>query len=391
MTARRATTRYLRILILGFIVLVIVAVCAFFRPLHDFVEYWTAAHLLVTHNNPYSLGEVFRMEQSLGFKEPVPLMLLSPPMTLTLIAPLGLASSYALAWLIWVAALVGVVALSSKMLMDVYFGDLRLPEISNNAFYRCLFAFTFFPVLLCLRFTQTAPLILLGLAGFLYFESKRRSMAAGALLSLTLVKPHLVYLVWLALLLWSWQKRTWKVLTAAISVMTLLTGIAMLLDHHIIRQYLDLMRSPYIQAYAAGIASLVRKMTEGIGTLWIQFVPTALGLIWFTIYWRQNRKNWSWIEQMPMLLTMSVFTSAYGWHFDQALLVLPIIAVAGRRASVLGRLPLNLVVAYTVLNCILMLIWPLPTIALLPAPFFLVLLLRKKEREMTAMVSVPAQ
>src|ERR1041385_2028262 len=112
MTARRATMRYLRILILAFIVLVIVAVCALFRPLHDFVEYWTAAHLLVTHNNPYSLGEVFRMEQSLGFKEPVPLMLLSPPMTLTLIAPLGLASSYTLAWLVWVAALVGVVALS---------------------------------------------------------------------------------------------------------------------------------------------------------------------------------------------------------------------------------------------------------------------------------------
>src|SRR6184192_2323200 len=71
-------------------------------------------------------------------------------------------------------AMAVVVALSSRLLMDVYFDELRIPEISDTAFYRCLFAFTFYPVLLCFKFAQTAPLMLLGLAGFLWFATRNR-------------------------------------------------------------------------------------------------------------------------------------------------------------------------------------------------------------------------
>jgi Glycosyltransferase family 87 len=342
------------------------------------MEYWTSAHLLVNHQNPYSLGEVFRMERELGLDGPIPLMLLSPPLVLPIIAPLGFAQSYALAWLVWVALLAAAAALSSRMSMDVYFGELRLPEISDTGFYRALFVFTFFPVLLCLRFAQTAPFILLGLAGFLYFEKKGWPLLAGALLSLTLIKPHLTYLVWLALLLWTWQTGRWKTLASAAGLTAVLTSIAIVLDPHVLQEYLFLVRSPYMQAYPAGVASLVRKMTEGVGTFWIQLVPVAVGLIWFVTYWRRNRKSWSWIQNLPMLLTISVFTSPYGWHFDQTLLALPVIAVAGWRANALGVLPRKLVLTYTVLNCLLMLLWALPTLALLPAPIFLIVMLRKE-------------
>ena len=354
------------------------------RPLHDFIEYWTAAHLLIEHKNPYSLAEVSHMERSLGFEQSVPLMLLSPPMTLTLLAPLGLARSYVLAWLVWVAVLTAAVGFASRMLMDVYFGELRLPEISDTSFYRGLFAFTFYPVLLCLRFTQTAPFMLLGLAGFLFFESRKRSVIAGAFLSLTLIKPHLVFLIWLAVLLWSCQQRRWKTLTSAIGFTALLTAIALVIDRQAIQQYLELVRSPYLQAYAAGVAALVRKMTDGVGTLWIQLVPPGLGLVWFLMYWRRHRKTWSWTEHLPMLVVVSVLTSAYGWLFDQTLLALPVIAVAGKRANALGRLSGNPVVWYTALNCILMLVMALPTLNLLPAPIFLAVWLRRQSNKAQA-------
>src|SRR5947207_11176994 len=188
------------------------AIYALTRPLHDFVEYWTAGHLLVAHQNPYSLGDVFRAEKSLGLDQSVPLVALNPPWGLTFAAPLGLAKSYSLAWLIWTLALAAVVAWSSRLLMDVYFDELRIPEISDTVFYRCLFAFTFYPVLLSLRYAQTAPLMLLGIAGFLYFDERGRTVLAGAFLSLTLIKPQLLYLLWLALILRAFQQRRWKLL-----------------------------------------------------------------------------------------------------------------------------------------------------------------------------------
>lgn len=379
--------RNLRIALLWVAVALVVTAYAFSRPLHDFVEYWTAAHLLMAGKNPYSLPEMFKMQQALGWRDSIPLMFLSPPWSLTFLAPLGLAKSYAIAWLGWVTILTVAVAFSSRLLMDLYFGDLRIPEISDRAFYRCLFAFTFYPVLLCLKFVQTAPVMLLGLAGFLYFESKRRPVLAGTMLSLTLVKPHLLYLVWLAVLLWSWQQRRWKTVASAVGFTALLTAIALLLDPQAFRHYWELASGPYLQAYPAGVAALVRKLLGGVGTFWIQLIPPCIGLIWFAMFWWRHHINWSWLEQMPMLVTISVLTSAYGWHFDQTLLALPIIALAGKRANALGRLPLNLVVLYTALNCVLMLVMPFPSLALLPAPVLISVLLFRDARDGEARLS----
>src|SRR5205823_2347908 len=236
------------------------------RPIHDFVEYWTAAHLVVAHQNPYSLGDVFQMERRAGFEQSVPIMLLSPPWTLPLIAPIGLIQSYSLACLFWILILMAAVAWASRILMDLYFGELRIPEISDTTFYRCLFAFTFYPVLLCLRYAQTAPVILLGVAGFLYFDKKARPVLAGAFLALTLIKPQLLYLVWLALVLRSLQQRSWKVLASAVGFVAFLSAIALLLDPRSFQQYRELANTPYLQAYASGVTAGIRKLFGGVGT-----------------------------------------------------------------------------------------------------------------------------
>jgi hypothetical protein len=350
------------------------------HPIHDFVEYWTTSHLLISHGNPYSLAEVFREEKRAGFEQSVPIMLLSPPWILPLLAPLGLSTSYGWGWVGWLSLLLFSVALSSRMLMDVYFKELRIPEISDTGFYRSLFAFTFYPVLLCLRYVQTAPLMLLGLAGFLYFDQKKKPAMAGTLLALTLVKPQLLYLIWIALVLDAFQRRRWKAVVAAFGVTAVLSTLAIWLDPQVFRQYRELAQSPYFQAYASGITAGIRKLFGGIGTFWIQFVPPVIGLGWFVFYWRKHSKRWSWTEQLPMIITMSVVTSAYGWLFDQTLLVLPVIAVAAKWAHSAGRLPAKIVLLYTALNSVLMILMPIPTLALLPAPIFLGVLLTRSAR-----------
>ena len=169
----------------------------------------------MAHRNPYSLDEMFREQQNWGWKQSVPLMFLSPPWALLLSRRWDSTQSYATGMAALDACHGAVVALSSRLLMDVYFDELRIPEISDTAFYRCLFAFTFYPVLLCFKFAQTAPLMLLGLAGFLWFGSRNRSVIAGASLSLTLIKPQLFYLIWIALVLGSLPPRRWKILASA--------------------------------------------------------------------------------------------------------------------------------------------------------------------------------
>src|SRR5438270_648750 len=118
------------------------------RPFIDFAVYWTAAHLFATHQNAYSIPQVFEAQRTLGWRGNVPLMFMSPPWMLPVIAPLGYMRSYITSWLLWIAVLTACAAISSRMLMDMYFGALEIPEISHPRSYRYLFAFTFYPVLL---------------------------------------------------------------------------------------------------------------------------------------------------------------------------------------------------------------------------------------------------
>jgi len=370
-------------------VLLVAVLYALSHPVHDYVEYWTAAHLLAAHRNPYSLGDMFQGEKSLGMNGPVPLMLLSPPWVMGLIVPLGFVKSYILGWFLWTAILMAAVAVSSCLLMNVYFGDLRIPEVSDKLFYRCLFAFTFYPALLSLRFSQTAPIMLLGLAGFLFFETRHRPIWAGASLSLTLIKPQLSYLVWTALLLWTLRERRWKMLISAIVTLAVLTAVALPFDPRLMQHYRELATSPYMELFPSGVMWWPRMLLGGLGTFWIQFVPSVAGVAWMLLYWRKYNHLWSWSERLPLILTVSVLTSAYGWLWDQTLLVAAVIYVAAKAANPLGRFPANLVLIYTAMNCLLMALWPFPTIGLLPAPVFLLVLLIRYDRRMQS-VEIPA-
>ena len=133
-----------------------------------------------------------------------------------------------------------------------------------------------------------------------------------------------------------------------------------------------------------------RMLLGGVGTFWIEFIAPVVGLIWFLFYWRKQKESWAWTERLPLILTVSVLTSAYGWLFDQTILVPAVIYVAARAAKPLGRFPVNMVLTYTAMNCLLMALWPFPTIGLLPAPIFLMVLLARDARRSAFDDAAPA-
>lgn len=381
MPGRYPIIRALAIIVLCLAAVVVIGGYAFSRPFIDFGEYWSAGHLLAAHQSPYSLPDMYQAERSLGWNDRVPDMFLCPPWALGLVAPLGFLSSYALGWLAWVAILTALVALSSRLLMDFYFSQRSVPEISDTTFHRCAFAFTFYPVLLCLKFAQLSPILLLGLAGFLHFDRKRRPVLAGLFLSLTLLKPHLLCLVWIAFLLKSYQERQWRTLASSATVLTVFTALGLSLDHHAFQEYWALASGPYPRIILSGVLGVVRRIFETRETYWLQTLPPLLGLIWFVFYWRKHRHNWLWAERMPVVITASLLATAYGWVHDQTLLMVPIIALAAKYSNSLERLPRGQVIAYTVLNIAILLTAMVSTqLAFIPAPIFFAVLLMRDAR-----------
>lgn len=385
---RRLTLRTIALTFFCVCLLLVVVAYAFTRPLEDFVEYWTAGHLLVHHRNPYALAQVFRFEQALGWRQPIPLIALNPPWTLAFFAPLGFFQSYWDAWLAWVVVMILASGLSSRLLMDLYFGDLRLEEISDTTTYRSLFALTFYPVLLSLKFGQIVPLVLLGSAACLFFFKRQQPILAGVALALTAIKPNLVYLVWLALLLWSIRRRQFKTLASAATLISVLLGIALAIDPHALSQYRALASSPLPLVLLPGFAGALRSLFPGHDLLWLQMVPPLVGIGWFAFYWSKYRDHWNWTERMPALVAASILTTAYGWLFDQTLLAVPIIALAGMYAKRTGRLPRNLVALYTVLNVTLILLAMASTPwSFVPAPIVVAFLLYREARAGSALSS----
>lgn len=378
---RRLKLRNLGLAFFSVCLILVVAAYAFTRPMHDFVEYWAASHLLVAKQNPFSLTAAFRFQKALGWSEPLPLTFVSPPWVLSLTLPLGFMKSYGLAWLLWFVIMAAAVAYASRLLVDMYFGEIRLPEITEFSWQRSLFALTFYPVLVCLKFSQTTPLILMGLAGFCFFERRRRDFLAGLFLSLTLAKPQLLLLVWLAFVFWCFKRRRWEMLASICGAIALLAGVALLVDSRIFNQYLELVRTPYLSLNPSGMVAGLRSSLRARNTYWMQLVPPILGILWLSFYWRKHRDHWNWIEHLPALVAVSVLTTAYGWLFDQTLLTVPIIALAGAQAKKTGGLPRNLVALYTALNVILILLaMASSTWSFVPAPIVIAFLLYREVR-----------
>src|SRR5512135_196554 len=230
------------IVVLGFVFLLVAYAST--HPLKDFIEYWVAAHQLVAGNNPYSLSESFRLERALGWAEAAPLMNLTPPWALALVAPLGMLKSYVAGWLIWFLLMTGCVWFSTKLLLEHYGCGQRI--FPNEPKWRePLLAYTFLPTIVCLKFTQVTPFLLLGIAGFLRCNSRQRNILAGACLALATIKPHLVYLIWIAVLLRSWQTKKWGTLLSLASVLGGFTMLAVLFRRSLPADYWILTHSGY--------------------------------------------------------------------------------------------------------------------------------------------------
>lgn len=292
--------------------------------INDFIEYWTATVLLLNGGNPYSPAELLQAQQALGWTQPVPLIMWNPPWTLAFIWPIALLdySSAQFAWFLLHALIIFV---GAQALWEIYGGS---PQKSRYAWLSVL---TFAPVFFVLLLGQISPLILLGLIGFLFFAQRSTWGFAGASLTLVSIKPQLLYLIWLALFLWMVREHHWRTGMGLLMAGVAVAIVPLLWSTGIYSHYLTLLRTGDVlrpvdwatPSFGTALGELL-----GIREMWIRWLPSIAGGIWFLWYWSRHAANWNWIAQLPIILLVSVTTASFGWTYDHVVFVPALIQCA---------------------------------------------------------------
>jgi hypothetical protein len=287
----------------------------------DFVEYWAAGRLNITGGNPYDPAQLHPLELQTGLIEGDPVLWWSPPWVLSIMLPFSY-PNYALSRTLWMVLSIIIIFICLTQLWNLYGGK------NQYRWMAWILGFTFIPILDGLKKGQTSALLLLGLVGFLYFIQHRKYLLAGVFISLLTVKPHILYLFFLAVILWTIDQRKWRVIVGIFLSLLLMTAITWIANPKVLNQFIfALIHTPPADLATPTIGGLLRFIF-GVEKFWLQFLAPLLGVIWLLIYWIRKRKTWNWLEEAPILILVSTLTAAYGWSWDQTVSIVAIIQIA---------------------------------------------------------------
>lgn len=253
-------------------------------PVYDFMTYWAAGRLFLTHGNPYSASAIYAIERALGWNYQEALVLLNPPWALPIVSWFALLPYHA-ARAAWLAASLLLESVSAVMLWRYFGGERRLQWLA------LALVLTFLPTGAAERMGQITPLMLFGLTLFLIALQRHRYILAGIALLPLGIKPHLLYLVLLAVILWAIQNRKLTLALSAILTTAASTAAAVLYNRNLLGYFHDSTQAAL--ATSCGVGGVLRSLF-GLDHTWLQFLPTVAGLAWFAVYWTRHRLAWSW-------------------------------------------------------------------------------------------------
>ena len=296
-----------------------------YLSIDDFMAYWAAGKYNLSGDNPYDPQNKENLQIALGGQissNYIPQNMLNPPWAVTLVMPFALLD-YSISRLAWLLFSIGTILISTRLFWRFYNGPPR------KQWLVWLVIILFAPSILILQVGQITSLILLGITLFFYFTiTHKNDLAAGAALTLVAIKPQVVFIFLLALLLWVIEQRRWWILIGSIGSVLLLTLVSMMFNQQIIFQYLGMLRISYIPDLATPtIGSYLRFFWFGIDKFWLQFLPTVFGGIWFIYYWSKKHSSWNWLDELPLLLLISLLTSSYSWTYDLVILLPAVLQV----------------------------------------------------------------
>ena len=317
-------TIFLSLLLLG----ALGAAAALFDPAVidsvDALQYWAAARLLFAGHNPYDQAALQQLESSAFHLESMPVIPWTPPCVFPFTFWLGFLSfrTAAVLWFVLSCLLcAGSFALCAA-LFELRTRTERLPAV--------LFFLSCPPLALALSYGQISPLLCLAFCGFVAAGQRRGtwldSLLAGALLSVTLIKPHLLWLVYWWLLVHSFRERSWKTLSGFVLGALALCLAPAVLHPPLLGEYLTAISAPPIYWKTPTLGSFVQAL-DLLPPFIARFLPTAATALAALVVFSRGSSN---TGRLLALVPLSLVTAPYGWGYDQ-LLILPSVLYGMRR------------------------------------------------------------
>ena len=277
----------------------------------DYVFFWAAGQQLAHHANPYDSAANTQLERAAGLPPNLnPGVMRNPPWALPLVFPLGFLS-LRVGWWLWAMLLLSCLVVSVHLLWIIY----GRPKNRRN-----LLGYSFAPALLCLLYGQTSLFALLGLVLFLRLH-RTRPFLAGISLWLCALKPHLFLPFGVVLVAWLLVSRSYKLLAGAAVAMAASCAITFAIDPLAWVQYSVLARTSGIEReYIPCLSYLLRDWLSP-HSIWLQYLPDALGCAWALAYFWSRRHTWEWIKNGSPLMLVSILMAPYTWIYDQGLVI----------------------------------------------------------------------
>jgi hypothetical protein len=293
----------------------------------DYIFYWATGQQLAHHANPYDSAAITLLERSAGLPAQYSIGLMrNPPWALPLVYWLGFLGSRA-GWILWSLLMLACLVTSVNLIWIIY---------GRPRNQRVLLGYSFAPALLCLIFGQTSLFALLGLVLFLRFH-RTSPLLAGICLWLCSLKPHLFLPFGVTLLAWVLVSRSYKLVAGAAAAMAASCAVTFLIDPLAWAQYSQMVRSSEIQMEYIPCLSYLLRSWLSPHSIWLQYLPAALGCAWALAYFWPRRHAWDWLKNGSPLILVSILVAPYTWIYDQGLVIPALLrgAFLTRRLSLL--------------------------------------------------------
>jgi hypothetical protein len=291
----------------------------------DFGAYWTGAKVDIAGANAYDPANLLPLQQQIEPDRTQPVAAWSPPWTFAAFAPLTPIDFAAARWS-WRFIQIGTLFAAVTLLWQVYRGP------PAKLIWAWSAALIWYPTLQTLGLGQHSNLVLLGIVGWLACQHWERPFAAGMCLALVLVKPQNVYLLGFIIIVWSLDRRAWRLVAGAICGTAAFTLATLALNPNVFQDYFAALASRPPSYTVPPTVGMMLRMLFGESNFWLVFVPPIAGVTWVLWYYARHRARWNWAERTPIIVFVSCITSPYGWMYDQVLFLIPIVSILARAA-----------------------------------------------------------
>ena len=289
----------------------------------DVLQYRSAASLFLKGLNPYDETLITDLQKKTWQGEPdsKPVNFYTLPMALSFVFPMALLP-FTLSVHVWLSVMFALV-LESFVLCYGLFETKRRQERTIKIVL-AFFFLTFFPLYYSFYFGQLSPILLFGLVASLVCFKKEGwkvadSFLGGICLSVTSLKPHLLYLLYIYILVVSIREKEWKTLAGMVSGVGMLLFFPVIYNPKIIPYFFQTVESPPIHWLTPTLGTYLQGISRNYDAM-LRFIPTVIVGSIATLFLLLTKRNLSTIATICFLLPLSLVTTPYCWVFDQMLL-----------------------------------------------------------------------